>query len=360
MKFHPLACEHLKNRKKKITGMPGEVKNSGEGLLDIRQLHNNVNYFADTDYISYPSNENPELAAQFIDFLKFDESLKGAPNGGLSFLTPDHLFFISASEAIDLLIRSFCEPKVDKVCITSPTFPLYEYCAANHNSLIVDVPLKGEIYDEMDVQRILSENPKLTFIASPNNPVGSLVQYENLLALIKNIQGILVIDEAYIEFSTHPSLVNYVDEYNHLVILRSFSKIWGLAGIRCGVVISNPAVIYTLKQMVTPCRFPSHTQRILEDSVAKYRAIVEMRSIVEAERIYLTTSLKHLECIEKIYPSEANFLLIKFFDAQLVYQKLLNAGFLVRNTNDFVKNSLRISLGNHEDNEKLVFVFRSL
>ncbi len=356
MKFHPLAREHLKNREKKVSGMPGAEKSSE----DLRQLHHNVNYFADTDYISYPSNENPELAAKFIEFLKFDELSKGTSEDALSFLTPDHLFFISVSEAIDLLVRTFCEPKVDKVCITSPTFPLYEYCAANHNSLIVDVQLTGDLYDRINVQRVLSEDPKLTFIASPNNPVGGVAQYENLLSLIKNIQGILAIDEAYIEFSAHPSFVNYVDEYSHLVILRSFSKIWGLAGIRCGVIISNPALIYTLKQMVTPCLFPAHTQKILEDAVANYRDIVQMRSLVEAERVYLTQCLNELEIVEKIFPPEANFLLIKFFDAQLVYQKLLSAGIIVRNTDDFVKNSLRISLGNHEDNEKLVFVLRSL
>lgn len=355
--IHSLAREHLKKLENKISGMPGDINYPDHFL----QLHLNINYFAkDTDYIYYPADENPSLSAKFIDYLKFEALSKGESNTSLSFLTPAHLFFISASEAINLLIRAFCEPGIDKICICNPTFPLYEYCAINHNSPVVDIPLKGDHFEKVDVENILKEAPKLTFVPSPNNPIGCVPRSKDLLTLLSNEKGILTVDEAYIEFADHPSLVSYVNEHSNLVILRSFSKIWGLAGIRSGVIIAHPDLVYTLKKMITPCYFPAHTQLILYNALLNFQNIFSMKERIKKERDDVIRKIKTLEIVEEIFPSEANFLLVKFFNSQLVYQKLLQFGILVRNTSSLIKNTLRISLGNCEENMKLISVLKTL
>ena len=145
------------------------------GYLDpVKRLDSNVNYYTDNPYQEYPSEKNERLSQSYIDFIKYEFHAKGVEAKPLPFLTSDHLLFTSSSQAIDLIIRTFCEPGIDKVCVLSPTFPLYAYCALNHNAPLVDIPLLGENYDRLDLERIKKENPKVVFIPSPNNPVGSL------------------------------------------------------------------------------------------------------------------------------------------------------------------------------------------
>jgi histidinol-phosphate aminotransferase len=356
-KIHSDSRNHLKELGSQASGMPG----SGTNPERARQLHLNVNHFTDTKYIFYPSDENPTLCRRYIEFLKYEAALKGfQKEESLSFLTPEHLFFLSVSESIDLLIRTFCEPGKDVVCITNPTFPLYAYCSANHGALIVDVPLQGENLDIMDLSKIQKLNPKVTFVASPNNPTGRIMQPAQLLDLAKMRQGILVIDEAYIEFSDCPSFVEQVQEFKNLVILRSFSKIWGLAGIRSGVAIGDPDLIFTLKRMMTPCHFPSHTQKVLETALQDFHSILRSRACVQRERKKLEEEISALAITEKVYPSEANFLLIKFKNARFVHQKLQDQRILVRDTSFVIENTLRISLGSEEDNQFLIKILKQI
>lgn len=349
-KIHLDSRQHLRELGAQVSGMPGSEVNPDR----VRQLHLNVNHFADTEYVFYPSDENPTLCHRYIDFLKYEAALKGFQGETLSFLTPEHLLFLSVSESIDLLIRTFCEPGKDVVCITNPTFPLYAYCSANHGALTIDVPLQGENLDRMNLSEIQKSKPKVTFIASPNNPTGRVMQPDQLLDLAKMRQGILVIDEAYIEFSDCPSFVEQIREFKNLVILRSFSKIWGLAGIRSGVTIGDPDLIFTLKRMMTPCHFPSHTQEVLKSALQDFQSIVKARACVQRERKKLEEKISALPITKKVYPSEANFLLVKFKDAHLVHQKLQDREMRVRDTSSVIENTLRISLGNEEDNQLLV------
>lgn len=354
--MHPLVRKHLLNDKRTVSGMP---EKSGYHEKN-RLLDSNVNYYTDSTYNHYPPESNPKISDRYIDFLKCEHCSKSGDAQSLSFLTPSHLLFMSASTAIDLLIRVFCEPGLDKVCISSPTFPLYAYCSLYSNAPLVDVPLIGENYDRLDVEKILAESPKLIFIPSPNNPIGCVPNYQDILYLLDNTASIVVVDEAYIEYSDHPSLISHIAQYPNLIILRSFSKVWGLAGIRCGTILGNPSAIYALNKCLTPYHFPMHTQQILEKALDQFQIVFDIKAVAKRDSAKLREGLENLSMTVKTYPSETNFILVEFDDPQRVFHELLKAGFLVKNTSAAVPNTLRISLGTTEDNEHLIAALKTI
>lgn len=350
---HPLAREHLKDQSK-ISGMPGQQIDPS-----LRQLQLNINYIADSAYIIYPSDENENLSEKYIDILRFESEWKKKEISKLAFLKPSNTLFISSSNAIDLLIKTFCEPKIDSICIASPTFPLYAFCAYNHLVTVIDIPLEGHDLDILNVSKILDSKTKILFIPAPNNPVGSFPKRELIFELIKKFEGVIVLDEAYIEFSDESSFVNHVNLYPNLVILRSFSKIWGHAGLRCGVTIGNEALITTLKRMLPPCFFPTITQEIINTILSKSRELIlKMHLENKAEREKLMKGLKEMTSTIQVYPSQSNFILVKFNDANKMFEGLLKEGFLVKNFHPIIPNTLRISLGNKDDNRKLLTILQ--
>ncbi|MBS3905254.1 MAG: aminotransferase class I/II-fold pyridoxal phosphate-dependent enzyme [Simkania sp.] len=349
-KIHPLARKHLLDNQCTVSGMPEKTWHTEKNCI----LDSNINYYADSPYQHYPLDDNPQLSETYIHFLKQEHCCKQGDVSSLSFLTPSHLLFISASTAIDLLIRTFCEPALDKVCIFSPTFPLYAYCSLCQNTPVIDIPLIGRHYDRINTEKVSVESPKLLFIPSPNNPVGSIPCAEDILALLQNTQSIVVIDEAYIEYADHLSFTPYIDAFPNLVILRSFSKIWGLAGIRCGVVLGDPMTIHTLKKLLTPYNFPAHTQEILKGSLNQMQNILEIRSIAKKDMQYLTEQMQALSICLHVYPSETNFVLVQFTNAKQVFHELYSLGFLVKDTSRVVPNTLRISLGTTQNNERFI------
>lgn len=327
--------------------MPNGIQNDA-----LRPLHLNINLFSESPYAIYPVDQNEELAQLFIKYLK-SESFED-----ISFLTRDHLLFISASEAIDLLIRTFCDPH-DTVCFTKPTFPLYEYCSENQNCRSIGISLEGPNLDLFSVLDILKHRPKLTFLTTPNNPTGVILNTENVSELIKSNQGILAIDEAYTEFSDQASYISQISKSENLVILRSFSKIWGLAGIRTGVTIGPPLLIQTLRTMMTPCNFPKHTQEILKSALLNYRDISLMKHLIKQEKERIIQRISRLSIIKKIYPSDANFFLIEFTDADSIHQILMRNGICARNCSQAVPGTLRISLGSIKDNEQWISILEA-
>lgn len=342
--MHPLARKHLLHRPYSLKGSPGSTDS-----YPMYFLNQNINYFSDSNYRHYSPDINHSISKKYLSYLEIESSQKQSDH---PFLNASNLLFFGTSFAIDLLIRAFCEPHQDSVLICSPTFPLYRFCTHNHGANILDFPLQGENLDSLRVSEILSSTAKILFLPIPNNPIGSIPCRNEVLTIVEQFKGIVVLDEAYIEMSSSPSFLPLIHKSPNLVILRSFSKSWGLAGIRAGVVIAHQDIIETLSQLIPPCYFPSHTQEILDRILNFPEKLAHIRSKVDQERDRFKMALAKLSFVKKIYKTEANFISIEVEDAIRLFNFLKGLGFLIREVE--LPNTLRISFGTEEVNTLLI------
>ncbi|RKD91231.1 histidinol-phosphate transaminase [Mangrovibacterium diazotrophicum] len=272
--------------------------------------------------------------------------------------TPDKIFLGNGSdEPIDLLFRAFCEPGKDNIVSIDPTYGMYQVAADINNIEVRKVRLKEDYSfsaDELLAQA--DENSKLAFVCSPNNPTANLMDQGEMLKLILNFKGLVVVDEAYIDFAPGASLLPELDKYPNLVILQTFSKAWGMAGIRLGMAFASPEIISIFNKIKYPYNINILTQQkaleLIEQETEK-NAWVET---LLAERSKLGEQLKAFPFVVKIYPSDANFLLIKMHDARGIYDYLVENGVIVRDRSKVIlcDDSLRITVGSPEENEILL------
>ncbi len=263
---------------------------------------------------------------------------------------------VGSDEVIDLLIRIFCEPRQDSILIAAPTYGMYRVAAE-----IQDVEVRQCLLTEqfqLDVEKLksaLSATTKLVFCCSPNNPTANLLRQDDILALC-DTNAIVVVDEAYIDFSDAESLATQIDTYPNLVILRTLSKAWGLAGIRLGYAIASPAIIEYLLKVKPPYNINALTSsaalRALENPGRMKQAV---RAIVKL-REHLSEQLKKMAAIERVFPSDANFLLVRCREAKTVYRLLAERGVIVRDRSaePLLGNCLRITAGTAEQNSLLL------
>jgi histidinol-phosphate aminotransferase len=218
----------------------------------------------------------------------------------------------------------------------------------------------GEDYNILNEPEILKCHAKILFLCSPNNPVGSLLDIKAIESIIQKFQGIVVIDEAYIEWTNQPSCSEWVVKYDHLIVLRTFSKIWGLAGIRCGVVIAHPSAIDTLQLSQTLFGFPDSSADLVSEKIKKFDVIFQYKEQMDIDRANLISFLSQLQFVDKIYPGAANFLLVKFTNEAKVAEHLFRAGILVSDASSLVCRSLRISIGTAEEMNRLKYCLEQL
>jgi len=262
-----------------------------------------------------------------------------------------------SDEVLDLLFRAFCEPKTDNVITLPPTYGMYGVLA-NINAVENREVLLSEDF-QPEVEKIINaidENTKIIFLCSPNNPTGNSFSDENVAYLLQNFKGLVVIDEAYIDFSKKESWLNELDEYPNLVITQTLSKAYGLAGIRLGICYASAAVISVLNKIKPPYNVNELTQkRALERLATPEKIKSEIQSITE-QRSRLLKVLPEIKFVEKIYPTEANFILIKVDDANKRYNELIAKGIVIRNrtTQPLCDNCLRLTIGTEEENKKLM------
>lgn len=262
-----------------------------------------------------------------------------------------------SDEAIDLLFRIFCEPKKDNVLICPPTYGMYEVSAE-----INDVPIKRASLtndfqlDFAEINRQIDENTKLVFFCSPNNPTGNSLNRNEILGFAKNFNGIVVIDEAYIHFSTEKPFVEELKNLPNLVILRTFSKAWGLAGLRVGVAIANEEIIKLFNKIKPPYNVSQIAQETILEALKHFELVEKNIGYIILEREKLATNLEKLSFVNKIYPSDANFILVKTTDANSIYKFLLDETVVVRNRNnvELCEGCLRITIGTPDENAKLL------
>jgi histidinol-phosphate aminotransferase len=262
-----------------------------------------------------------------------------------------------SDEVLDLLFRAFCEPKIDNVITLPPTYGMYGVLANINAVENKEVLLSKDFQPQVDlILEAVTENTKILFLCSPNNPTGNSFSDESVVALLKNFNGLVVIDEAYIDFSKKQSWVNELDEYPNLVITQTLSKAYGLAGIRLGVCYASSKVITVLNKIKPPYNVNELTQKRslirLED---KEKIKMEISSIIE-HREELLKVLLAVKFVIAIYPSEANFILIKVDDADKRYKELIANGIVIRNrtTQPLCDNCLRLTIGTAEENSKLM------
>ena len=261
-----------------------------------------------------------------------------------------------SDEIIDLCFRVFCNPGVDKALTFTPTYGMYEVSASVNDIKVVKVPLnEGFQIDLKKVKPWFSDkNLKLIFICSPNNPSGNCMNYSDIEYIIANFNGIVVIDEAYIDFSDKPSFIKMVDIYPNLILMQTFSKAFGLAAVRVGMAFSNSDIIQYFNKLKPPYNISTINQKAALRKLDKIEEYKNQIIKIKRERERLSANLKKLKITEKVYPSDANFLLVKIKNATHIYNTLVNKSIIVRNRSSVIDKCLRITVGKKSENDKLI------
>ena len=268
-----------------------------------------------------------------------------------------------SDEVLDLLFRVFCEPTKDNVIILPPTYGMYAVLA-NINAIdTIEVRLTNDFQPK--TQTILlaaNQNSKILFLCSPNNPTGNSFDKNSIELLLKSFNGIVVIDEAYIDFSEQESWLNRLEEFPNLVITQTLSKAYGMAGIRLGVCYASKEIIQVLNSIKPPYNVNELTQQKAIERLSNLKAVTAEIEQLNGQKKMLINELQSIDFIEKIYPSDANFVLIKVDDVIKRYNQLIAKGIVIRNrTNQpLCKNCLRISIGTREEINKLMKVLKSI
>ena len=275
---------------------------------------------------------------------------------------PEQIFLGNGSdEAIDLLFRAFCRPGIDNVVAIHPTYGMYQVCAD-----INDVEYRKVLLDEKfqfkaeDLLRASDENTKLIFLCSPNNPTGNNLDAKEIITLLREFQGIVIVDEAYIDFSTQPSFIGILDEYPNLVILQTFSKAWGCAAIRLGMAFASPDIIGIFSKIKYPYNINLLTQQEALRMMQRHYEVQRWISTLLEERARLIQAFTQLPCCKKVFPTDANFFLTRVSNAKAIYDYLVDQGIIVRNRSNITRceDCLRITVGTRPENDALLEALR--
>jgi len=268
-----------------------------------------------------------------------------------------------SDEVLDLIFRAFCEPNQDNVIILPPTYGMYEVLANLNAIAIIKVDLDESFQPNVDaILRAGNSNSKILFICSPNNPTANSLESKKIEKLIKNFNGLVVIDEAYIDFSNETSWLSRLNEFPNLVVTQTLSKAYAMAGIRLGICYASPEIITVLNTIKPPYNINELTQKkAIELLSIKDLAKSQIQDILK-ERILLIEELKNITFVSKIYPSDANFILAKVDDANKRYKQLVEKGIVVRNRTTQVgcENCLRFTVGTSEENQKLIKTLKNI
>lgn len=302
------------------------------------------------------ANENPYgFLNRYPDPMSMRLKTIIAENDGVN--TNQIIIGNGSGEIINFLTIAFCEPKTDNIIIMPPTFGLFALFANTYGIKLIQVPLRKSDF-QMDyglLQRLVEPSSKLIFITTPNNPTGNSFRIDDVIRILDIFPGIVVIDEAYVEFSKVETYVKLLNKYPKLFVIRTFSKAYGLAGLRIGIGYGHPDIIHTLHKLKPPYNIGQLNQQTAID-VLKDRQSVDMQVTKLIEyREKLVERLSKIRFIRTIYPSDSNFILVKVDDASLRYKQLIDRGIVVRNTSSYLncENTFRITVGSRSENIKL-------
>jgi histidinol-phosphate aminotransferase len=306
-------------------------------------------------YLDANENPYPSPYNRYPDPLQRKLKEKVAEQKGVD---PSQIFLGNGSdEAIDLLIRAFCEPNQDSILITEPTYGMYAVCAEVNAVNVQQVLLTPDFDIDLEsFPKTFDATTKIIFLCSPNNPTGNLMDREKILEVLKRFYGLVVVDEAYFDFAKGKSFVKDLKKFPNLVVLQTFSKAWGLAGLRLGMCFASPEIISILNKIKYPYNINIRTQELVLDALEnKYKKDIWVEEILK-QRPKLAKALKKITIVEKIFPSDSNFLLVRVKDAHGTYEYLSKEGIIVRDRSKVMLcyNCLRITVGTPEENDKLL------
>lgn len=318
-----------------------EFKGTADVFLDA-----NENPFGNLN--RYPDPHQKAIKQKLSEIKKVDTNQIFVGNG--------------SDEVIELAFRIFCEPGKDKVLTFSPTYGMYDVSANINDVELIKQPLINDFQINLNqLQPYLDfEDVKIIFICSPNNPTGNNLSPEDIEYILENFNGIVIVDEAYIDFSSQPSFIKNINKYNNLIVSQTFSKAWGLAGVRVGSAYACKEIIDLYKKVKPPYNVSVLNQQAVLKSLDNKSEVEENIKIILAERETLKEALLSFSFVKKIYPTEANFLLVEVAEADATYEYLIAKKVIIRNRNSHVKNCIRITVGTTEENEKLIEVLQNI
>lgn len=328
-----------------------------ENILRLRPYSSARSEFKGAARVFLDANENPfdNGLNRYPDPLQWELKTRIAAMRGVQ---PAQVFLGNGSdEAIDLLVRMCCEPGRDHIVIMPPTYGMYEVCADICGVEVVSVPLLPDF--QPDVDAVLSranERSKLLFVCSPNNPTGNAFDQALLERLVRGFPGMVVVDEAYGDFSGKPGALPLIGQYENLVVLQTFSKAWGLAGIRLGMAFAQTQAIEWFNKVKPPYNINQLTQQAALHALQSPEKFAGQVQTLLAEREQLAGALSALPFVERVYPSDANFILAKVNEPNDLYRHLVSAGIIVRNRSGVIlcEGCLRITVGTPGENRQLI------
>jgi histidinol-phosphate aminotransferase len=333
-------------RLKPYSSARSEFVGSAEVFLDANE--NAFGSAAGGSYNRYPDPLQKQLKDRISEINGVDTASIFVGNG--------------SDEAIDLLFRIFCEPGKDSCIICPPTYGMYEVSADINDVAVTKIPLTTDF--QLDVDLVLAgilSNTKLIFICSPNNPTGNLMRREDVIRIAEDFNGTVVVDEAYIHFADSALMVNEIGRLPNLVVLQTFSKAWGMAGLRVGMAFANRGIIDLMNRVKPPYNISGIAQTAALAAIEKRDEVDDWIKQTLQGRSWLTAALLQLPLVQKIYPTDANFVLVKVDDADAVYEHLIADGIVVRNRSnvELCEDCLRITVGTPDENERLVLALES-
>ncbi|MEN9919290.1 MAG: histidinol-phosphate transaminase [Bacteroidota bacterium] len=328
-----------------------------ENIWNLKAYSSARNEFKGEASVFIDANENPLSGPynRYPDPLQWQLKHKISK---IKHVGVDKIFFGNGSdEPIDIVIRIFCEPGVDNIVAIDPTYGMYKVCADINNVAYKQVLLNDDY--TLDADRVLAKvdaHTKLIFLCSPNNPTGNLLNRKEVTNILTSFDGIVILDEAYIDFAPSDSWLPDLDKYPNLVVLQTLSKAWGMAAVRLGMAFASAQVIQFFNNVKYPYNINQLTQNYVAGELDKEALKNEWVKTLLAERDKLTQALANLSFVEKVFPSDANFVLIKVTDAVKIYNDLVSKGIIVRNrtTISLCADCLRITVGTKEENQTLI------
>lgn len=316
---------------------------SGEARIFLDANENSLGSPLTTWYNRYPDPLQKKLKEAL-------SAVKGIPT--------QNIFLGNGSdECIDILYRSFCNPGKNNVIINPPTYGMYEVSARINDVQVRRATLLENFQlDLAQMEKLVDADTRIIWICSPNNPTGNCMNRQDMETIMNNFDGLVVVDEAYINFARHKSLIQELGDYPNLVVLQTLSKAWGLAGLRLGMAVASEAMVRVFNRVKPPYNISQPTQELALQALGQTDQVNQMIRDIVAMREQLRTSLSALGMVQQVYPSEANFLLVRFDDPVAIYHYLLEQGIVVRNRSnvELCHGCLRITVGSEKDNRELI------
>jgi histidinol-phosphate aminotransferase len=266
-----------------------------------------------------------------------------------------------SDEAIDILIRAFCNPGKDNVIILPPTYGMYEVAAKINDVEIKAVNLLKNYQPDMPgIKAAIDKNTKLIFVCSPNNPTGGIINIRNIESLLETFNGIVIVDEAYIDFADSPGMLGGISKYPNLIVMQTFSKAWGLAGLRLGMAFARPEIIEVMNKIKAPYNVGDLAQKLMLQALDNKSMVKDMIKSLKVERAKMIKELPSFSFVKDLVPSDANFLLVKTTCADKLYRFLIDNNMVVRNRSNLplCEGGLRITVGTPDENKKLLALLK--